>query len=105
LPLGPKIASGAKELHLNTASVGTKKDQAVYTLAVNNVVQQTLGSSVKWVATFKQAATDPCLQVADYCSWAIQRKWERADERSYSLIKDRIRSEFDLWGPGKKHYY
>jgi hypothetical protein len=27
--------------------------------------------------------SDPCLQVADYCTWAIQRKWERGDERSH----------------------
>jgi len=25
-------------------------------------------------------------KVADYCAWAIQRKWERDDLRSYELI-------------------
>jgi hypothetical protein len=33
------------------------------------------------------------LQVADYCAWPIQRKWERGDVAAYDLLKARIRSE------------
>jgi len=46
-----------------------------------------------------------CLQVADYCNWAIFRKWERGDFRSYNLIRQHIRSEFDVFSVGDKHYY
>lgn len=101
---GRTIAPPGTELHLTTASIGTKKNQAAYTTAVNNVVQQVI-PNVKWVTTFTKAASDPCLQVADYCTWAIQRKWERNDPRSYDLIKHRIFSEFDLWRFGDTHYY
>jgi hypothetical protein len=45
------------------------------------------------------------LQLADYCNWAIFRKWERNDIRSYDLIKPRIRSEFDIFRKGVRHYY
>ena len=50
---------------------------------------------------------DPCLQVADYCAWAIQRRWEsgKQDIRSYDLIKDRITYEYDLFEKGTDHYY
>jgi Protein of unknown function (DUF3800) len=102
--IGPQVAYRADELHINTASVGTKKGQAIYTNAVNNVVQQVL-SGVKWVTTFTPAACDPCLQLADYCTWAIQRKWEKNDERSYALIQGRIASEFNLWRTGRTYYY
>ena len=54
---------------------------------------------------FCPAAADPCLQVADYCAWALQRKWERNDLRSYNLISDRITYEYDLWSRGDKHHY
>ncbi len=37
------------------------------------------------------------LQIADYCNWAIYRKWDKSDSRSYDLIKDGIRSEFDIF--------
>lgn len=34
------------------------------------------------------------LQVADYCCWAIFRKWERGDGAWYELIKPAVRREF-----------
>ena len=34
------------------------------------------------------------LQVVDYCNWAIFRKWERSDLRSYDVISPAVRSEF-----------
>jgi hypothetical protein len=45
------------------------------------------------------------LQVADYCSWAVSRKWERGVHAEYDLIAAKIRSEFDLWARGTVHYY
>jgi hypothetical protein len=45
------------------------------------------------------------LQVADYCNWAIFRKWERSDKRSYELIKTCIKSEFDIFAKGGIYYY
>jgi hypothetical protein len=93
-------------LHITTASVMTKKAQSAFTSAVNDVVRQCLKlPRDQWVTDFCPATVDPCLQVADYCSWAIQRKWERADTRSYDLIKDRISYEYDLWARGTRRYY
>jgi len=45
------------------------------------------------------------LQVADYCNWAIYRKWTRGDERIYELVKDGIRSEFDIFKTESTYYY
>jgi hypothetical protein len=45
------------------------------------------------------------LQVADYVCWAIQRKWERGDDRSYKLIQGAIRGEGDLFRDGGTNYY
>jgi len=92
------------ELLLTAASIGTKKARATFTATVNDVVQQVARSN-KWATCFCPASVDPCLQVADYCTWAIQRKWERQDLRSYDLIKSKIVREYDLWGSGKTHYY
>jgi hypothetical protein len=99
-----KYAKDHDELLITAASIGTKKGQGVFTDAVNDVVQQHLHRN-QWAAHFCSSASDPCLQVADYCTWAIQRKWERDDRRSYELIKDRITYEYDLWSHGNQHYY
>lgn len=40
------------------------------------------------------------LQVTDYCSWSIFRKWEYGDEESYKLIKPAIQSEFEVFLAG-----
>jgi len=45
------------------------------------------------------------LQVADYCAWAIQKKWQSNDRRSYDLIRNRIRNEFDIYARGDTDYY
>src|SRR5262245_59472346 len=102
--IGPQIAYRANELHITTATLGTRKRQAIYTAAVNDVIQQVLKGTT-WVTTFTPAGCDPCLQIADYCTWAIQKKWERDDERSYALIQARIATEFNLWRRGTRHYY
>ena len=45
------------------------------------------------------------LQVADYCAWAIYRKWQNQDARSYVHIQGRIRNEYDIFQNGDMDYY
>lgn len=45
------------------------------------------------------------LQVADYCNWAVFRKWESGDPRSYTLIKPVLKSEFDIFKKGTLCHY
>ncbi len=45
------------------------------------------------------------LQVADYVNWAIYRKWERNDCRSYNLISKGIQSEYEIFKKGAIRYY
>ncbi len=52
-----------------------------------------------------RSESDINLQVADYCCWAIQRKWERDDDRSYVIIEDAIAGEGDLFKYGDTVYY
>jgi len=57
--------------------------------------------------SFMDSAKDPMLWAADYCAWAIQRRWESdgQDDRSYKLIKPKIKTEFNLWAAGQTHFY
>ena len=41
------------------------------------------------------------LQVVDYCSWAIYRKWEMSDRRSYDKIQMLIKSESIIFEKGE----
>lgn len=89
---------------VTTACLGTRKEQAAFSEAVNDVMGQHFKAS-QWRTDFIPCSNDPCLQVADYCAWAIQRKWERQDSRSFDLIKDRITYHYDMWQKGDNHYY
>ena len=91
------------ELLVIAAQIGTKKRRKAMRVAISDVVQQS--TNCDWEVAFWPADSDPCLQVADYCCWAIQRKHERQDGRSYDLIKDKISSEFQPFANSTQVFY
>lgn len=101
--VGPFVPAGCR-FTVTAASLGTKKQRLSYVNALEDVARQNV-LSANWKVDFRPAMADPWLQIADYCAWAFQRKWERGDSRSYDLIKDRITYEYDLWAHGSKRYY
>jgi hypothetical protein len=103
------IRDQATRLLVVPATLGErKKKQEEFSQAVRDVVKQTARVG-KAQCAFWRARTDPGLWAVDYCSWAIQRKWEREwqgapDDRSYRLIRDKIGSEFDIYGRSDQTY-
>lgn len=45
------------------------------------------------------------LQAIDYCVWAVFKKWERNDLRSYRRVQRKIKSEFNIFQSGTTVYY
>lgn len=101
--IAPYLKEGDR-LFLTAASIGTKKERLSYISALEDVIGQS-APAIPWAVDFRPAMADPMLQAADYCAWAVQRKWERGDEASYNLIKGRKSYEYELWKSGTKHYY
>ena len=97
------LLNNPDKIMLTVSALGTKKEKKVYRTNLIDIEDQNFNAPS--YLDFRPCATDPCLQIADYCAWAIQRKWEINDERSYDLIKDRITREYDIWNRGDKHYY
>ena len=102
--LANRVASPLDDLLVIAASIGEKKKLAGFRYGLQDVVQQTSRSKTIRVDMWP-FSVDPCLQVADYCCWAIQRKWESNDNRSHIFIQNKIRSEYDLFRRGTTHYY
>jgi hypothetical protein len=102
--VAPQIAGPKDELHVVAATLETKAKRARFHAAVKDVVRQ-----VSPVASFKTdswaAATDPCLQAADYACWAVGRKWEHGDPTALGLMAGKVRSEFPVFKHGTKLYY
>lgn len=100
----PALAPTSDELLVIAAAVGTSETRSDFNATVNSVVDTHAGA-VTMNGAMWTAATAPLLQVADYCAWAVQRKWERSDTRTYNLIRDRIASEFDVFRESAVAYY
>jgi Protein of unknown function (DUF3800) len=95
----------ADELLVVAAWIGTKKRRRTMRVALEDVVDQSAWWCQSYRAAFWPAESDPCLQVADYVTWAVQRKYELGDKRSYDLIKDKISTEFRPFDYGSTTYY
>lgn len=93
-----------RQLMVVAATLGNTRQGERHLSDIEDVMSQTVARSEKRVSMWP-ADSDPCLQIADYCSWAIQRKWERSDTRSYDLIKDKVSSENDVFSSGTVFYY
>jgi hypothetical protein len=102
--VGPRIAGSNDELLVVASSLQVNRRKSVLAHAVRDVVEQVVQTSV-WSTAFWPSQADPCLQVADYVTWAIQRKYERGDTRSYDLIREKIATEFEPFQFGPTTYY
>lgn len=102
--IAPRLLNGKTEMLITAAAIGTKRERAYFNAAINDVAQQT-SRDKQFATAFPPSSAEPCLQVADYCAWAIRRKWEMQDLRSYRLISDKIVREYDLWKRGTTHHY
>lgn len=102
------IVSRDTQLMVTAASLGTKKEKVNFTAAVEDALSQTVPlKREQWVTDFPEAAADPCLQIADYCAWALQRKWESGEKdlKCYEIIRKKIMYEYDFFHRGTQHYY
>ena len=101
--IAPHVKPDARLL-VTAASIGQKRERDAFTGRLNDVMKQNLAPDC-WKVDFRSASSDSYLQVADYCAWAIQRKWERNDDRSFALIRGKMTYEYELWKKGSKHHY
>ena len=75
------------------------------------ILKQTFKSLIKKIADkpyslyFHDSKFDLCNQAVDYFGWAVYRKWESKDKRSYNLVNNLIKSEFPIFNRGKTEYY
>jgi hypothetical protein len=100
----PRVASSTDDLMVVASSLQIKRKKHAVATAVGDVVRQ-VSPTRKFVTAFFRNDTDPCLQIADYAAWAIQRKLERGDDSYYKLVEHNVKSVFEPWAIGKTIYY
>ena len=93
------------ELVIITDSIPVNKKRRAIEKALKTILSEMLPASTPYRIMHHASRAHYGLQIADYLNWAIYRRWERDDDTMYNVIKHLIRSEFDIFRNGKRHYY
>ena len=76
-----------------TDSIPVKKKAKAIEKGIKLMLASELKGKVEYLICHHQSKSNYDLQLTDYCNWAIFRKCESNDDRSYKLIKKYIRTE------------
>ena len=94
-----------KEIIIVTDRIPIARKREAVEKAVKQTLTAVLPKDVRYKIFHHESKSNLDLQIIDYCSWAIYRKWDRGDKRSYDKIRGAIRSEFDIFRTGERNYY
>lgn len=97
--------SGPGGLIVITDTLPVKRQRKAVTKGVQQALSTMLPPGIRYHILHHPSRSHYGLQIADYCCWAIFRKWERADSYFYDKIEPAIRSEFDIFRNGTTYYY
>jgi hypothetical protein len=85
------------------SSIFDRKKRGILKQAFKSLIKRYAG--VPFALYFHDSKFDLCNQAVDYLGWAVFRKWELGDSRSYDLIQTLVKSEFDIFKKGSMEYY
>jgi len=85
------------------SSLFDKKKRGILKQSFKSLIKRY--AQVSFALYFHGSKFDLCAQAADYFCWAVYRKWESADNRSYALVQHLIKSEFPIFDRGETEYY
>jgi hypothetical protein len=93
------------EVFVFTDRIPVKGKRGAVEKAIKITLSNMLPKSARYRLLHHDSKSNFQLQIADYCNWAIYRKWSNDDLRSYDLIQTAVRSEFDIFRTGTTVYY
>ena len=93
-------------LHIIVDTVPDKSQQVALKETLRKKAEEVLvPANIPFTIDHHDSTAHALLQAADYCAWAIYKKWHAKDERSYAQIRTKIRNEFDIYAQGDRVYY
>jgi hypothetical protein len=94
-----------KEVIVFTDQIPIQRKRKAVEKTIKATLASMLPSSARYRIYHHDSKSNFDLQIADYFNWAVYRKWDRSDLRSYSLINSVVESEFDIFRSGGRKYY
>jgi hypothetical protein len=93
------------EIVVITDRLPVQKKLSVFEKSIKAALVGMLPADARYRLMHHDSKSHYGLQVCDYITWAVYRKWTLQDVRSYGLIQPAIRSEFDIFQTGTVRYY
>ena len=74
--------------------------------SIKRAARSELPHGVPFLTYHHHSASNAWLQVADYCCWAVFRKWEKGDDEFYIRLARRLAEpELDVYADSTTRYY
>ena len=103
--LSLELDAGTSNVMVITDAFPVNKKRRAVEKAIHRAVAGKQLPGMKYRIAHHQSRSHYGLQVADYCCWAIFRKWQRGERVWYDRIKPALRSELDVFEAETQHYY
>ena len=87
-----------------TDAIPVKKNRKAFEKVIKDTLAEKLKRGVKYRVLHHSSRSHYGLQVADYCCWAVFRKWQRGETAHYDRIKGAVRNEFSIFRNGRNGY-
>lgn len=94
---------GYDQVVLVFSSIFDREKRGILKQAFKSLIKRHAG--VPFALYFHDSKFDFCNQAVDYFGWAIYRRWESGDSRSYDLVQAAIKSQFPIFEKGDTEYY
>ncbi len=88
------------EVIVFTDSLPVQRKRGAVEKGVKLALAAMLPAAVRYRVLHHASKSNLDLQIADYCTWAVYRKWNGQDARSFQRIKTAVRREWDVLQAG-----
>lgn len=95
LPL--ELNLGVEKVIVITDTIPVNKKRQAIEKGVQLALANMLPKGMPYRILHHQSRSHYGLQIADYCCWAVHRKWQSKEDTYYNGIKASIRSEIDIF--------
>ena len=98
--LGQYPLAEFKEVVVFTDSLPVQRKRGAVEKGVKLTLAAMLPANVRYHVLHHASKSNMDLQIADYCTWSIYRKWTAQDARSFERVCAAVRREWDVLAAG-----
>lgn len=100
-----ELKGGVDEVIVITDTIPIQKKRQAIEKAIKGALANMLPVGMRYRILHHASRSHYGLQIADYCNWAVFRKWQKGEVEFYDLIKPALKSEFEIFRTGTRLYY